>query len=216
MGTSKPMFALPAFTEHRRGVIETVMREIQIEHLQTENQMLRERVSALEGRIAELEQGNTALARLESCGLVDEKYFFRRLREAVLAAERYARFLCVVLVDIPEPSNGKESQEVSFETASRLREVFRQTDIVGLFRSGEVVVLLEEAETGQGLQALRRVQDEMGNCTAPRYSMACYPSDANKEDVLVELLDERLAKLRRMNTSLPAVNYGEDILTFAN
>jgi GGDEF domain-containing protein len=192
------------------------MNKSEIERLQKENQLLRERVSALEGRITELERGDSALARLENCGLVDEKYFSRRLREAVLAAERYARFLCIVLVDIPESADGKKDQESAFETASRLREVFRQTDIVGLFRTGEVLVLLEEAETGQGLQALRRVQEEIGNFSTPRYSMACFPSDASKEDLLIELLDERLAKLRRMNTSLPAVNYGEDILTFAN
>lgn len=164
----------------------------------------------------ELEQGDSVLARLENSGLVDEKYFSRRLSEAVLAAERYARFLCVVLVDVPETNDSEDTQEAAFKTASRLREVFRQTDIVGLFRSGEVLVLLEEAETGQGLQALRRVQEEIGNFSTPRYSMACYPSDANKEDVLIELLDERLAKLRRLNTSLPAVNYGEDVMTFAN
>jgi hypothetical protein len=192
------------------------MSKSEIERLQKENHLLQDKVSSLEGRIAELEQDGSVLARLEDRGLVDEKYFSRRLTEAVQAAERYARFLCVVLVDVPEGADGGKNQENAFETASRLREVFRQTDIVGLFRSGEVLVLLEEAETGQGLQALKRVQEEIGNVSAPRYSMACYPSDANKEDVLIELLDERLAKLRRLNTSEPAVNYGEDILTFVN
>jgi len=191
------------------------MDKSELEALKKENRDLREKVSSLEREVERLKRDNEVLYRLERLGIADEKYFSRRLKEAVLSAERYARFLCVVLVDVPR-TDDKEEEDLPLETAGRLREVFRKTDLVALYDSGKVFVLLEEAETNQGIQALRRVQEEISDIPSPKYSMACYPSDSNKDSVLLELLENRMAKIRMVEAEGPMVHFGEQILPLRN
>ena len=78
------------------------------------------------------------------------------------------------------------------------------------------MVLLEEAETHQGIMALRRVQEEIVDIPPPRYSLACFPVDANKEEALLELLEDRIAQIRRSSVAGPAVNCGDAILPLLN
>ena len=184
--------------------------------MREENERLHGRLAVLEERLGKMEKDISKAQLLQHQGLVDERYFSRRLREAVLSAERYARFLCLVLVGVPERDRDMSRENVALETAARLREALRKTDLVALYETGDVYVLLEEAEVSQGLQALKRVQEEIGDVATPLYSMACYPSDAHKEDVLLDLLTERLAKLQNSHRPGPVVNFGESTLELSN
>lgn len=190
------------------------MNAMEVEDLRQENNVLREKLASLEKRLSEQEKRDSLQETLSKLGLADETYFSRRLTEAVRSAERYARFLCVVSVEIPTEGEGIVSP---LETAARLREIFRRTDLVGLYQSsGKVVVLLEEAETDQALLALRRVQKELADLPPPRYSMACFPTDTNRDDTLLELLEDRIRQLRLANTQGPAVHFGESIVPLNN
>jgi GGDEF domain-containing protein len=184
-----------------------------MESLKEENRLLREQLVGLEKRISDLEQKTSLKNLLDQLGLADEGYFTRRLNEAVRAAERYARFLCVVLIDVSQ-STGEGPRPL--EVAARFREIFRRTDLVAYYENGRVFVLLEEAEAEQGLLALRRVQRELVDIPPPRYSMACFPNDTNRDETLLEILEERLRQLKVANTQGPAVHFGDNIVALSN
>jgi GGDEF domain-containing protein len=187
-----------------------------MERLRAENEALRNEIAYLKRRIAHLERRAAPPRRGAEEGLADESYFLRRLKEAVYSAERYARFLCVVMIDLPNEDRAEGDGDRVLEAASRFAGIFRKTDLVALFDSDRVYVLLEETETSQGIEALKRVQDEIGAILAPRYSMACYPNDAQRDADLLQLLEDRISKVCLFNAGGPAVNLGEEVLSLLN
>lgn len=186
-----------------------------IHRLRAENEALRNEIAHLRRRIAHLERRAAPPRRGAEEGLADESYFLRRLKESVYSAERYARFLCVVMIDLPNEDRAEDGDR-ALETASRFASIFRKTDLVALFDSDRVYVLLEETETSQGIEALKRVQDEIGAFLSPRYSMACYPNDAQRDGDLLQLLEDRISKVCLFNAGGPAVNLGEEVLSLLN
>jgi GGDEF domain-containing protein len=188
----------------------------ELEALRNENQLLRLKMAALEDQVESLKRNRGPAGILEELGLVDQSYFSRRLREAVLSASRYARFLCVIQVELPRETKGIPSKNNALETAARLREELRQTDIVAYYESGKVYLLLEEADPHQAVQALRRVSKEMVEVQKPNYALACFPNDSNREETLMELLDVRSHGLRTLPPNGPRVHIGEEVMALFN
>jgi GGDEF domain-containing protein len=186
------------------------------EALKNENQLLRLRIAELEDQIESLRRARSTPNFLEDFGLADERYFTRRLHEAVLSASRYARFLCVIQVDVPVPGQNAPGKNNALETAARLREELRQTDLVAYFDSGQILILLEEADPGQALQALRRVTKELVEIPQPNYALACFPNDTNKDETLLGLVSERMSSFQTNRLPGPAVNLGEEIAVLYN
>jgi hypothetical protein len=153
-------------------------------------------------------------------GLVDEHFFLRRLREAIRSSQRYARFFCVVRVDVNEISGQSDTQpsktNLSVETASHLKRALRQTDLVALLDSGQILILFEELETTQAVLALRRIQEDMMDLPGPKYSVVCFPSDGNQEEHLLDLLNQRIVKVGQSEHQSFALGLGEEILPLMN
>jgi len=190
----------------------------ELETLQNENQLLRLKISELEDQLESLRRGREGEDPLEGFGLADERYFSRRLRESILAAERYARFVSVVLVGI---NNGKSdnstSSQATLDAATKLRNELRETDLVAIADSGRVYLLLEEAEPHQAVLALRRVLGEMVNPFPADYCLACYPNDSNREETLLELLEHRLTEMKALsNEGVQRVHLGSEVLSLSN
>lgn len=193
------------------------MNANELDTLRNENQLLKLRVSALEDQIDALKRQRPAATFLEDLGLADEQYFVRRLHEAVLSASRYARFLCVVQADANQiKSSGPKDSNYALETAARLREELRSTDLVAYFESGRVMVLLEEADVSQAIQALKRVSREMAAGPLPSYALACFPIDTNRDEALLEIVENRVVDLRSRAGGSPAVHAGEEVLSLSN
>lgn len=195
----------------------TASSQGEFEALQVENLMLKQRVTDLEKQVEDLRRQQDFPLSLDRLGLVDERYFNRRLKEALLSAERYDRFVSVVLVGVTGGDEQAGTGYKALEFAAKLREELRGTDIVSFTESGRVFVLLEEAETYQAFQALRRVQHEMVDIPPADYSVACYPNDSSREETLLELLDIRLKELRFSTSNCqPRVHLGSEVLSLQN
>ncbi|MBE7488177.1 MAG: hypothetical protein KJ050_07170 [Candidatus Omnitrophica bacterium] len=190
----------------------------ELDALRDENQTLRLRVAALENQLESIRIQRVAQDFLETHGLVDEPYFIRRLHESVLSAERYARFVTLVMVVLPGEKGENEGNNSSLESAARLRAELRQTDLVGYSNSGRIFILLEESDPQQAVQALRRVTREIMDYPHPHYALANYPNDSSRDDTLLEIVSARTSDLRARisNQTDPVVHTGEAVLSLFN
>lgn len=192
------------------------MSPSELEALRNENQLLRLKISALEDQIESLKRQINTPTFLEELGLADERYFSRRLEEAVLSARRYARFVSIVLVDVSVENRAMQAKNRTLELAARFREEFRKTDLVAYQEAGKIFIMLEEADPTQAIQALRRVTREMVEVRQPNYALACFPSDSNRKEELLDLLENRSQVVRKRLDEAPLVNTGEGVLSLAN
>ena len=192
------------------------MSNHELDALRNENQLLRLRISALEDQLESLRRQRNSPRFLEEYGLADEHYFTRRLREAVLSAERYARFVTLIMVVLPPETETSQGRSHALEAAARLRTELRQTDLVAFFDSGRILILLEEADPQQALQALRRVNQEIAGVPDLRYALACYPYDSNRDETLMGILSTRTTDLRATRGNGPLVHLGDEVRPLYN
>lgn len=188
----------------------------ELDALRNENQLLRLRISALEDQVESLKRQRGSTNLLDEYGLADEQYFGKRLHESVLSAERYARFVTLVMVVLPKENEAISRKNLALEAAARLRTELRQTDLVAFFDSGRILILMEESDPIQAVQALRRVTQEIAGVPQPNYALASYPSDANRDDTLMELLLARTTALRIQACTGPVVNVGDEVMPLYN
>ena len=57
---------------------------------------------------------------------------------------------------------------------------------------------------------------EIGDIPPPNYSLACYPTDANRGDALLEVLATRMHVLRNRSELAPTLNLGDSFLSLVN
>ena len=190
------------------------------EELEREVHHLKRQLRETQRKLEILRSKNGIPADLYERGLVDEYFFFRRLRDAIRSSQRYARFFCVVRVDVhPDSEKGSpesENETLRLRTATHLKQALRQTDVVAVTESGQILVLFEELETSQAVLALRRIQDDMLDVPNPNYSVVCFPSDANKEEHLLDLLNQRIVKVNQSGFRGSALGLGEEVLSLRN
>jgi PleD family two-component response regulator len=188
----------------------------ELDALRNENQLLRLRISALEDQVESLSRQRGSASFLDEYGLADERYFTKRLRESVLSAERYARFVTLVMVVLPRDTEANNGRNHALEAAARLRTELRQTDLVAYFDSGKILILLEESDPTQAVQALRRVTQEIAEVPQPNYALASYPCDANRDDALMDLLMSRTTGLRIAQYEGSLVHLGDEVMPLYN
>ena len=196
------------------------MKNQTFEDLEAEVRSLRRRLLEAQREIETLRLKNGIPEGLYEKGLVDENFFVRRLREAIRSSQRYARFFCVVLVDVnpdlAESHADSGGGELGIDTACHLKQALRQTDVVALTESGQVLVLFEELETSQAILALRRIQEDMLDIPSPNYSVVCFPSDGNQEEHLLDLLNQRIVKVNQSDHSGSVLGLGEEVMSLMN
>lgn len=194
------------------------MSSIELDALRNENQILRLKIATLENQLESLRLQQSTQDYLETHGLVNEHNFIKRLHEAVMSAERYARFVTLVLVVLPNDKNESDGKNSSLESAARLRAELRQTDLVGLSNSGRILLLLEESDPQQAIQALRRITREMVDHPHPHYALANFPNDSNRDDALLDIVLSRTTDLRARisNQTNTLVHMGEEVLSLFN
>src|SRR5215467_7718391 len=105
------------------------------------------------------------LADLDSLtGLHNRRYFYETLGREVDRAQRYQRQLSLVIVDVDgfKEINDRighlAGDTVLAEIADRLRQVVRSADIPCRVGGDEFAVIVPEAEVGQALQLVGRIQ----------------------------------------------------------
>ncbi|MCA9409988.1 MAG: hypothetical protein KC944_02175 [Candidatus Omnitrophica bacterium] len=196
------------------------MKNQTTEDLELEVKSLRRRLIEAQREIEILRSKNGIPEELFEKGLVDEYFFFRRLREAIRSSQRYARFFCVVRVDVNQegrdPNDADASRNLSVDTAFHIKRALRQTDVVALMDSGQILVLFEELETSQAVQALRRIQEDMMDLPSPNYSVVCFPSDGNQEEHLLDVLNQRIVKVNQSHLTGSVLGLGEEVLSLLN
>ncbi len=196
------------------------MKNQTFEDLEKEVHSLTRKLREAKQEIEILRSKNGIPVELYDKGLVDEHFFIRRLREAIRSSQRYARFFCVVLVDVnpdlAETYAEPGGKSLSIDTAQHLKRALRQTDVVAQTDSGQILVLFEELETNQAILALRRIQEDMLDIPSPNYSVVCFPSDGNQEEHLLELLNKRITKVNESDQEGSVLGLGEEVLTLFN
>jgi GGDEF domain-containing protein len=196
------------------------MKNQTFEDLDREVRSLRRQLIEARREIEILRSKNGIPEDLYEKGLVDEYFFFRRFREAIRSSQRYARFFCVVRVDVDEGLARSEAYSsgpgLNVETACHLKRALRQTDVVALMDSGQILILFEELETSQAILALRRIQEDMMDIPSPKYSVVCFPSDGNQEEHLLDLLNQRIVKVSQSAHKGGALGLGEEVLSLMN
>lgn len=185
--------------------------------LERENNILRQRVADLSERVKLLEEQLRYAQELPHMGLMDSEEFKHFVQQSIRSAERFARFLSVGIMDQNRlPLDTALASPRNLDLAVRVRTALRESDVVSLYPTGEIYVLLEETEIHQAYQAFRRIQPEIENGNPMRFALACYPIDTHQDNQLFGLLNQRMGELTVGLTDISRVNLGGKVLELSN
>lgn len=182
--------------------------EMEPEYRQTDSHnelgQLRTRVKELEDQV---EQARVEMERLKrqytkdtETGMVPRIIFLNRLNDEIRAAERYGRFLTVVVVSVYPAREGKAAKQTNDllrDLGSRLHASIRETDIVSAFDDHEIAIILIETEERNALTVVNRLREEADEGMDVRWALASYPTDAPRDDLLLSIAKERLLAAHR-------------------
>ena len=126
-------------------------------------------------------------------GLFSTPFFFKRLGEEILRAERYRHFLSVILIhaDARLPNNTRKAAAELRRIGKGLTGILsRRTDFQALFGRKQIAVLLPETDKGGAASVLERfhVQLEGGNAKLT-YATLSFPEDASNLKILYRHLE---------------------------
>jgi diguanylate cyclase (GGDEF)-like protein len=143
-------------------------------------------------------------------GLHNFGYFFERLKEEKMRAERYHRLLSLVLFDIDHfkkynDANGHPAgNEVLKKIASMLRSEAREVDIVARYGGEEMVMVLPETGRKRATELADRIREKIASTVFAHMEsqplkkitvsagVATYPVDAATEEELIKKADTSL------------------------
>lgn len=112
--------------------------------------------------------------------------FYELLQYELHAAERYRRFVSLVMV-----TSGKNGAGLT----NLLGEHVRKSDVMADFDSS-VAVLMGETDKGDALSAIRRYTNLFDNQVDLRFSIVTYPADGANPYGLVQTAYRRLSKAK--------------------
>lgn len=143
-------------------------------------------------------------------GLHNFGYFFERLKEEKMRAERYHRLLSLVLFDIDHfkkynDTNGHPAgNEVLKKIASILKSEAREVDIVARYGGEEMVMVLPETGRKRASELADRIRERIASTDFAHMEsqplkkitvsagVATYPVDAATEEELIKKADTSL------------------------
>lgn len=193
-----------------------VLRRQMLEDLQRSEKVLEQRVAE---RTTELEESNRRLSQSEQelrelalhdslTGLANRRLLADRYDQAAAGAEREKGRVAVLLLDldglkaINDGCGHAAGDAVLRETASRLRQVVRQSDTVGRVGGDEFVVVAGVTEIAEGGLCAERILEAFSRHPAPcrghghvlraSVGLAIYPDHGRSLQDLLDLADEAM------------------------
>ncbi|MCI0650906.1 MAG: GGDEF domain-containing protein [Planctomycetes bacterium] len=164
----------------------------------------------------------------ELTGLYNRRFMKGAYQREIRRARRYAKALTVMLIDIDRFKNLNDTyghalgDQVLVAVAGLLREVCRETDIIGRFGGDEIVVLLPETRKQDAFTLAERVRSAARDRTplagpSPgqevRFSLsiglATYPDDSQETAELLEFADRALYQSKERGRDTVS-HYGKD------
>jgi diguanylate cyclase (GGDEF)-like protein len=137
-------------------------------------------------------------------GLPNRAAFNRRLRGEIERARRYSRELSVVLFDIDrfksinDRFGHPEGDRMLGVVAILLKSSFRQSDAVFRYGGDEFAAICPETSGAAMTHALRRLESNMPvESQYISWGAASFPADADEEDELIRIADDRLYACKR-------------------
>ena len=109
------------------------------------------------------------------------------LRYELCAAERYRRYVSLVLLHSPTDHEGLKGT---------IGSQVRKSDAVASY-DHSVAILMAETDKGNALCAVNRYNELLGGQFDVRYSVATYPGDDTSADSLFEAAEKRLNKAKQ-------------------
>jgi diguanylate cyclase (GGDEF)-like protein len=146
------------------GVYSRSVRDIEAEVGGELDDIVRRAVAALDNAFRYREARR--LADLDALtGLRNRRYFHETLQRECARGQRYGRRLALLLLDVDDFKAINErvghlaGDAVLAETAARVRQVLRASDIACRVGGDEFAIILPEAGTGEATQLYRRVEE---------------------------------------------------------
>lgn len=178
--------------------------------LAEEVKRLQQMIEELETRLADAQSEVAHLRRIqmvdEETGMVHRETFLNRLHAELRAAERYGRFLTLVVLSVfPRQESGaihhleaaQARKALVKRLGVRINQSIRETDTMSSLDDDLIAIMLVEAEEHNAIQVVRRLREETDETMAVRWALASYPSDAPRDDQLIAIARERLLTAQR-------------------
>ena len=159
--------------------------------------------SELEERIKDLEKKMQAQTIVDQVtGLKNFRYFRSRIEEEILRAKRKGYVFSLALIeidDMPEfigAYGEAESRKASQKFSVFLKDIFRNTDLIGRYKENQFLVMMPETDARSALIPMLRFKkkvDAYGFGPDHRYDfhisvgISCYPNDVQEVGGLLSL-----------------------------
>ena len=144
-------------------------------------------------------------------GLYNRRYFFKRLQEELLRAQRYGSKFGLLVLDLKDfkkinDTYGHErGDEILKAFAEKLQASVRKIDIVARYGGDEFVVLLTQANRNGVKAVVKRLAkaiseiDVDGIKIQANIGAAIYPEDGTTPDALLKVADDRMYQAKKQN-----------------
>jgi diguanylate cyclase (GGDEF)-like protein len=189
-------------SQHSRSAEEAKYKMLYLdqEHINTE---LEERIKDLELKM----QSQTIVDTVT--GLKNFRYFRARIEEEILRAKRKGYVITLALIEIDDMPEFKtaygesESRKALHKFSDILREVFRNTDLIGRNKENQFLVMMPETDPKNSLIPMMRFKKKIENHKfGPdnrfdfnlSIGISCYPNDVQEVGGLLSLVNGALKR----------------------
>ncbi len=174
--------------------------------------------SELEKKIRELEEKLQSHTITDTVtGLKNFRYFRARLEEEVARAQRKNQVFSLALMEIEDmPDFSKvygeqETRKALARLAARLKDAFRNTDLLCRYSDTQFMMLLTEADAKNSLVPIMRMRKNLEKTSfgpdnrfqfSYSFGISCYPYDAREAGGLLSLASASLRRSRQKGSGM--------------